>query len=650
MTLPGRTGISVSTRSLWAGACILVAIGLVLATTRAAPAQEGGISVRLDPPRVSTDDTARLTVSLSGESTEEPVLPAVAGLKFVRAGRSSQMQSINGAVSATETYTYLILAEEAGQYEIPPVEARIEGVTHRSPPVSLEVVAGAGRAGAGRNVPVYGHGDAREPAPLRDDEASRWAFLRMQLTKTHPRIGETVPVQIKAYFRDGLQASLRSPPRLNGEAFTLQSLSNEPQQSHERLGDEVFTVLTWYTGMSAIKEGEYPVSATLEATLLVPERSRAGRGSRLRADPFGGDLLGGFFDDDFFADFFGRTQEKDVTLVSRDETVRVLPLPVAGRPASFQGAVGRFQVTATAAPHTVSVGDPVTIQARVTGFGNFDRVTQPRLTGEQGWRVYEPSASFRAEDAIGYQGVKTFEQVVIPREAGLTEIPALEFSYFDPDLAEYRSLTTEPIPVTLTSAPGSSVPRTPDASPPSAVGAARSAAAGAPTEQEPVVDVPTPLHPELGPMRGDLRPTLFKSWFMAVLALPILPLGAGIVLRRRKARFDADPGAVRRRQARQAVASAVRGMDIAMRSGDAAGFFDACRDAVGERLGVLWGIEPQAITLADIRNRLPDATGVADIFATADAAAYSGQSFSQEELRAYRDKLRQELETLGERP
>jgi hypothetical protein len=91
-------------------------------------------------------------------------------------------------------------------------------------------------------------------------------------------------------------------------------------------------------------------------------------------------------------------------------------------------------------------------------------------------------------------------------------------------------------------------------------------------------------------------------------------------------------------------------MDIAMRGGDAAGFFDACRDAVRERLGVLWGIEPQAITLADIRNRLPDATGVANVFATADAAAYSGQSFSQEELRACRDELRQELETLGEQP
>ena len=102
-------------------------------------------------------------------------------------------------------------------------------------------------------------------------------------------MGELVPVEIRAYFRQGMQATLRSLPMLKGSAFAFQDPDKKPQQTEEVIDGVGYTVLTWYGAISAVKEGEHRVDAELNATLLVPQRSLRHR------SPFGG----GLFDDDF---------------------------------------------------------------------------------------------------------------------------------------------------------------------------------------------------------------------------------------------------------------------------------------------------------------------------------------------------------------
>jgi len=77
------------------------------------------------------------------------------------------------------------------------------------------------------------------------------------------------------------------------------------------------------------------------------------------------------------------------------------------------------------------------------------------------------------------------------------------------------------------------------------------------------------------------------------------------------------------------------------------GFFNASRSASQERLGQIWSVPPETITLVDVKARLPeDMANIRQIFETADAVAYSGQSFSQDELKQYRKLIITELENL----
>ncbi|NJR42930.1 MAG: hypothetical protein HC767_09975 [Akkermansiaceae bacterium] len=63
-----------------------------------------------------------------------------------------------------------------------------------------------------------------------------------------------------------------------------------------------------------------------------------------------------------------------------------------------------------------------------------------------------------------------------------------------------------------------------------------------------------------------------------------------------------------------------------MAAKDAPGFFAAARSALQHRLGALWNQPPQAITLAEVNARTPEASPVARFFREADHVEYSRQS------------------------
>ena len=94
----------------------------------------------------------------------------------------------------------------------------------------------------------------------------------------------------------------------------------------------------------------------------------------------------------------------------------------------------------------------MTLKLKITGSGNFDRVNAPALEKSDVWKTYKPSAKFEAEDSAGYSGTKTFEQALVPTQSGKLQIPALAFSFFDPQTRQYVTRTAAPVSVEV--APG----------------------------------------------------------------------------------------------------------------------------------------------------------------------------------------------------
>jgi hypothetical protein len=153
-------------------------------------------------------------------------------------------------------------------------------------------------------------------------------------------------------------------------------------------------------------------------------------------------------------DRWGDEQIKSVrTLRSRAAArdVEVLPLPADGRPDAFTGAVGRFALNAIARPTTVRVGDPIELTLTITGDGALETLPPPDLTLQS--RLNElfrvPSEQLAGKEA---SGTRRFTQTIRARRAEATEIPPIEYVYFDPELGKYQVARSLPIPISVSGA------------------------------------------------------------------------------------------------------------------------------------------------------------------------------------------------------
>ncbi len=574
------------------------------------------------------DRAAQLTVSVQGQRSSTIQTPVVEGLRFHQRGQSTRMEIINGAYSSSVSTIFLVEASREGKYTIPAIVVDSKEGQVTTAPIHFEVTAVA--AQSAMQTANQGSGSATR---LRSGEAAEVAFLRVTPAKTESYSGELVPIEIKVYFREGIQANLNSMPQLKGDGFVLQQLQGEPYRSREVVGNSRYSVLTWISALSGIKEGAHDLGMELDATLLLRQQQQRQRPRGMFGDPF--------FDDSFFSSFFGSYREKEVKVASPELTMTVLPLPETGKPDTFTGAIGDFLLQVKADPLEIAKGDPVTLTMTISGEGSFDRVQAPQLQKEKGWKSYSPSSEFLT-DGNSNQGKKVFEQALVAKSSGLTEIPAVAFSYFDPESGTYKELISAPIPLTMQEEIKSVAPV---AEQEMASAEKKPAQAAAEKVERPIPGL-APLQLDAGSMNKKLEPLFAKRWFQIFCVVFLLAVCVVLILNIRKARFAGNPQLQRQKNMKQLLETREQEIEKHLQAVDSRGFLATSRAAIQEQLGLLWNTEGAAITLADLQKRLPPDSVLCVIFSAAEESAYSGQSLSKQQMQDFADSLKKELANL----
>jgi len=277
----------------------------------------------------------------------------------------------------------------------------------------------------------------------------------------------------------------------------------------------------------------------------------------------------------------------------------------------------------------------------VSGQGNFDRVQSPQLQKVDGWKTYTASSEF-LKDGSDNRGKKVFEQAIVAKASNLTEIPAVMFSYFDPDSGSYQDLVAPPIPLQVQGVETQKMEVDPVPIEDRA------------SEKQPVVIEKTAVQqaiPDLAPLQLDsssmnqnLEPLFAQKWFQVLCAVLLLVILAAAGLKIRLARLAANPKLQRQQAMKQLLA--IREKEIAawLESNDSHAFLAICRATIQEQLGLLWETESAAITLANLQKRLPSNSVLLSIFSAAEESAYSGQELNAEQMQDYSRGLKKELE------
>jgi hypothetical protein len=119
-----------------------------------------------------------------------------------------------------------------------------------------------------------------------------------------------------------------------------------------------------------------------------------------------------------------------------------IPLPSAGRPIGFVGAVGEFRDTLRTDGSSLRVGDPFTITMRVSGVGNLRLLVRPQLQIDWASMVAGQERVFWDSTGTVVRGAKEFDWVVTPKIAGDMVIPEVRYDFFNPVTRRYESAIT----------------------------------------------------------------------------------------------------------------------------------------------------------------------------------------------------------------
>jgi hypothetical protein len=397
-------------------------------------ANAAGIKFTAAPQKnpVAVGEQFQVTYTIENADVRSMKPPTFSGFSFLQGPfTSSNMTYVNGKMSSSMSYTYVLQAVKEGRFTF----AAAGAVTAQGSIESNEIVMEV-KGTLPKQQNTQGGGNQQQQASSATD-LSKEVFLKVFVDKTNVYEGEQITASYKLYFRINIgNPQFDKLPTLNG--FWSQNFDlPERAPVQENVNGVIYNV------------------AELKRVALFPQQN-----GTLTIDPIKMKLVAQvrskkksnnpFFNDPFFDDpFFSPVENVPLNIQSGAVTINVKPLP-ANKPASFTGAVGRFKMNASADKTTLTTDDAITYKVNVSGIGNLNLFDNPTVTLSPDFEVYDPKiAESISKDANPISGSKTYEYLIIPRVAGDYKIPELQFSYFDLDKHDYVTLTSSEINVTI---------------------------------------------------------------------------------------------------------------------------------------------------------------------------------------------------------
>lgn len=398
----------------------LIALFFILLSASAISAQ---ISFTAHAPRQVVQgnkfDIRFVLRNAEGSNFNEPKVDGVTKIYGPSLSTSYSQEWINGksSSSSSQEYTLLYRADKAGSYTIPVATIDVEGKRYSSKALTIEVLPPDKSASQGVNsqgVRIDDIDSQSTSKPLNSNDL----FVRIIMSKQRVFEQEAVVCTIKLYTKYQISQFMTTlQPSFDG--FLIEELPIEPSLNN----------VEHYNG-------ENYMVAELKKCILFPQKS-----GKLTISSGNYDVTAVQYES--VRSLFGiirQPVEKKLQVKSNSATVNILPLPTP-KPSSFQGAVGQFTVSTNIKPDKFKTYEAATYTVDISGSGNIKYLKAPSVNFPSQFDVYDPQNNIEAKPSgTTVKGSSIFEYTFIPQFVGDYDIPASEFSYFDPTSAKYVTI------------------------------------------------------------------------------------------------------------------------------------------------------------------------------------------------------------------
>ncbi len=387
---------------------------------------------------LTMEDELVLTVTIDGATANvSPQLPSLPAFNVY--ARSSSKQIVN--FHATTTFEYVMLPRFPGKTTIGPVTLSYGNKIYKTDPIDITIY----RTGSAPKQTAAASKKSAAPAqkaaapvqqapanmpPLERDlynlaarNGDKDFFMVAAVDNKRPYVNQTATLGVRFYYtRPFLDNAPYTPPTISN--LFMEEISTS--EGRQNIGGKVYLYM----------EKRYAISG------VTPGKAEAGAAS-VRYIPATNLGLS------VFDRMFAAVGQEAQTVSSNVVPLTIRDVPAAGQPKSFYGAVGKgYTISASVDRTKVEAGEAVNLTVNVNGPGNLKPTSDLKIANIAGFKIYDVVSNSGTVPSNGaLKSYKIFKTVLVPMASGTYTIPALSWSYYDPQAAEYRTIRTKPISV-----------------------------------------------------------------------------------------------------------------------------------------------------------------------------------------------------------
>ncbi|KGO85698.1 BatD protein [Flavobacterium rivuli WB 3.3-2 = DSM 21788] len=407
-------------------------------------AQQPPVEFKATPSRTKIGVNERVRVEFSmNQDGDNFVPPTFQGFTASGPGQMISNSWVNGVRSFNKSYTYVLLPKAKGTFTVGQATIEIGGKTYKSSPFKIEV----GEAVANPNpqpAPSYNpynpyQRQQQQQQQERDQQMAQkpgdGIHLVAEIANTSPYVNQPVNVVYKLYVS-------------NNSSVTNFFEKESPQYNDFWSQNELVDGQHMKVEQGTFK-GEPYRYVILRKTVLYPQKS-----GRLELEPLVVELNTEIFTGR--RDMYGRPemQPAKTQVTTGKKYITVRPLPEAGKPESFTGAVGDFDFKVIPGKTTLKAGESLQLTVTVSGKGNLKLFNLPKPVVPDALEMYDPEHKENVKTPLtGMTGSISDLYTIVPNKKGKYPIKPLSFSWFDLSTGKYKTVTSPEIMVNVLSVP-----------------------------------------------------------------------------------------------------------------------------------------------------------------------------------------------------
>ena len=417
------------------------------------------------------------------------VPPSFAGFRVI-AGPSQQVSQswINGKSSFEKAYSYYLVPNQKGTFVLKGAAIEFNGATYKTAPVKITVTEATE--------------EPRDPnnSEINTDEN---LYLVADVSKGNPYINEPITVVYKLYFGNIGISNLGESSKPKYNDFWSQNIEIKQPVAEEGMfkGQNFRFIVLKKVVLYPQKSGKLKIEPlTLSVNVELPTNRR---------------------------DMFGRMVLAETTkkVSAGAKTINVKPLPEAGKPEDFSGAVGSFDFKVTPSKTTLKHDESLDLVVSVGGEGNLKLFSLPKPVVPNALEMYEAVHSEQVNTPLsGMSGKIADSYTIVPQYKGSYPIKPIKFTYFDLDTKSYKTLSSPEIIINVIDGP----------SPTDATVASSNINKGDKVEQFKSINVKSKL------LSMDTKDFFESNVFFGLFFFPFLMLPLIVLFKKKKEAIDGD--------------------------------------------------------------------------------------------------------------